>query len=135
MGMGSSGGGGRFGRAQLSEINVTPLVDVMLVLLIIFMVTAPMTKTGIDLDLPKTKKVKAITQKISPLEISISKNQKIYIGKKNIKLSDLKKYITKKTKSAKIEADKKAPYGIVATVLSKVKNLGISEISLITEEN
>jgi len=135
MGMSSGGGGGRFGRSALSEINVTPLVDVMLVLLIIFMVTAPMTKTGIDLDLPKTKKVKAIKQKISPLEISISKNQGVYIGKKKVKLSELSKYITKKTKSAKIEADERAPYGVVAKVLSKVKNLGINEISLITEEN
>ncbi len=135
MGMGSSGGGGKFGRASISEINVTPLVDVMLVLLIIFMVTAPMTKTGIELDLPKTKKVKAIKQKISPLEISISKKQGIYIGKKKVKLSELNKYISKKTKSAKIEADKQAPYGVVASVLAKVKNLGINEISLITEEN
>lgn len=133
MGMGSSQNG-KFGRTSLSEINVTPLVDVMLVLLIIFMVTAPMTKTGIDVALPETKKTNSIQEKAQPLEVSITKSQKIYIGKKSIKLDDLKKYVSKKTKGARIEADRRAPYGIVAKVLSEIKNLGVNNISLITEE-
>jgi len=130
MGM---GGGKKFGRASMSEINVTPLVDVMLVLLIIFMVTAPMTKTGITVALPKTQKTNTVLSK-KPLDITINSRNEIFISKKKIQLSKLDDYITKKFKSARLEADKGARYGTVAKVLSKIKNKGIVDISLVTEE-
>ena len=130
MGM-SSGGGGR--RQSMSEINVTPLVDVMLVLLIIFMVTAPMTKTGVVVELPETKKTDAVEVK-KPLDIVINSKNQIFIGKKKVKLSNLENFIGKKNKSARVEADKRARYGTVAQVLSVIKNKGITDIALVTEE-
>ena len=127
----SSGGGGR--RQSMSEINVTPLVDVMLVLLIIFMVTAPMTKTGVVVELPETKKTDAVEVK-KPLDIVINSKNQIFIGKKKVKLSNLESMIGKRNKSARVEADKQAQYGTVAKVLSVIKNKGITDIALITEE-
>ena len=129
MGM-NSGGGGR--RQSMSEINVTPLVDVMLVLLIIFMVTAPMTKTGVVVELPETKKTDIVEVK-KPLDIVINSKNQIFIKKKRIKLSELESFV-RKSKSARVEADKQARYGIVAQVLSVIKNKGITDIALITEE-
>ena len=130
MGM-SSGGGGR--RQSMSEINVTPLVDVMLVLLIIFMVTAPMAKTGVVVELPETKKTDAVEVK-KPLDVVINSKNQIFIGKKRVKLSELESQIGERNKSARVEADKQARYGIVAQVLSVIKNKGITDIALITEE-
>ena len=130
MGM-SSDDRGR--RQSMSEINVTPLVDVMLVLLIIFMVTAPMTKTGVVVELPETKKTDAIEVK-KPLDVVINSKNQIFIGKKRVKLTDLGSFIGKKNKSARVEADKQARYGTVAQVLSVIKNRGITDIALITEE-
>lgn len=130
MGMGS-GGSGR--RQSMSEINVTPLVDVMLVLLIIFMVTAPMAKTGVVVELPKTKKTDSVEVK-RPLDIVINGKNQIFIGKKKVKLSSLENFIGKKNQSARVEADKQARYGTVARVLSIIKNKGITDIALITEE-
>lgn len=123
----------KYGRASISEINVTPLVDVMLVLLIIFMVTAPMTKTGINVALPKTQKTDSV-QKLKPLEVSINAKNQIFIGKKRVYLSNFEQFISKKNKSARLEADEKANYGVVAKVLSKIKNKGISDIALVTQE-
>ncbi len=130
MGM---GGPKKFGRASMSEINVTPLVDVMLVLLIIFMVTAPMTKTGITVALPKTQKTNSI-ESAKPLDVVINRKNEIFIGKKKVSLKNFEKHISSKNKSARLEADERANYGTVAKVLSKIKNQGISDISLVTEE-
>ncbi len=130
MGM-SSGGGGR--RQTMSEINVTPLVDVMLVLLIIFMVTAPMAKTGVVVELPETKRTDAVEVK-KPVDIVINSQNQIFVGKKKIKLSDLRAMVKDNNKSARVEADKQARYGTVAQVLSVIKNSGITDIALITEE-
>jgi len=130
MGM---GGGKKFGRASMSEINVTPLVDVMLVLLIIFMVTAPMTKTGITVALPETQKTNTVMSN-KPLDITINSRNEIFVSKKKINLNSLEDSIGAKYKSVRLEADKSARYGIVAQVLSKVKNKGIVDISLVTEE-
>lgn len=130
MGM---GGPKKFGRASMSEINITPLVDVMLVLLIIFMVTAPMTKTGITVSLPKTQQTNSIAS-AKPLDVVINKKNEIFIGKKKVSLKTFEKHMSKKNKSARLEADERASYGTVAKVLSKIKNYGISDISLVTEE-
>jgi biopolymer transport protein TolR len=130
MGM---GGGKKYGRASMSEINVTPLVDVMLVLLIIFMVTAPMTQTGITVALPKTQKTNTVLSK-KPLDITINSKNEIFISKKKVSLESFNDFITPKYKSVRLQADKSARYGVVAQVLSKVKNKGIVDISLVTEE-
>ncbi len=127
------GGPKKFGRTAMSEINVTPLVDVMLVLLIIFMVTAPMTKTGITVALPKTKKTNTV-ESLKSLDVVINNRNEIFIGKSKVTLANFSDRISSKNKSARLEVDKRVNYGIVAKVLSKIKNKGISNISLITEE-
>ncbi len=123
-------------RGLMAEINVTPLVDIMLVLLIIFMITAPMMTTGIELDLPKTKAGALKLEK--SLIISITAKGKIFINQHQIPLSRLSIWL----KEAKqrglpneitIKADRHCPYGIVAKVLSEVQAIGITNISLITE--
>lgn len=131
--MGMGGGSKKYGRASISEINVTPLVDVMLVLLIIFMVTAPMTKTGITVALPKTQKTNSV-ETLKPLEVTIKSNNEIYISNKKVSLVKFEDHISSKYKSARLEADRNARYGTVAKVLSKIKNKGIVDISLVTEE-
>lgn len=125
--------------ALLSEINVTPFVDVMLVLLIIFMVTAPMLKQGIDISLPQTKKTKAVKIEKNPFIIQIKKDQNIYIGDQAIPLKNLKEKLTalfehKTSKSVYLQADEKIPYGTVAQTLGEIKSSGISNVSLITVE-
>ena len=132
MGMNSGGSKGSR-RASMSEINVTPLVDVMLVLLIIFMVTAPMTKTGVVVELPETEKTDSV-EVSKPMDVVINNQNQIYVGEKQVALEDLGSLVTDSTKSARIEADERARYGIVAQVLSVIKNKGITDIALITEE-
>ena len=122
--------------ALLSEINVTPFVDVMLVLLIIFMVTAPMLKQGINISLPQTKAQGVKIQK-DPFILTIQKDQKIYIGDQSIPLKNLKDQLTalfehRPVKSVYLQADRKIPYGTVAQVLGEIKSSGISDVSLIT---
>ena len=122
--------------ALLSEINVTPFVDVMLVLLIIFMATAPMLHQGIEIELPKTKNTNSKISK-EPFILQIKKDQKVYIGSQSIlldqlkeKLSALKKY--KKFQTIYLQADKRVPYGVVAQTLGEIKASGINNVSLIT---
>ena len=121
-----------------SEINVTPLVDVMLVLLVIFMISAPLMFNGIQMDLPKTKKVNQINLKKSQIILSISKNQDLYIDKERILDNELLSVLTKVMKSKKtqnvfLRADKDVPYKRVAKTISKLKRGGVTSLSLITE--
>lgn len=122
--------------ALLSEINVTPFVDVMLVLLIIFMATAPMLHQGIGIELPKAENTNSKISK-EPFILQIKKDQKVYIGAQSIlldqlkeKLSALKKY--KKFQTIYLQADKRVPYGVVAQTLGEIKASGINNVSLIT---
>jgi len=122
--------------ALLSEINVTPFVDVMLVLLIIFMATAPMLHQGIGIELPVAKNTNSKITK-EPFILQIKKDEKIYIGTNSILLKELKEKLIalKKHKTIQviyIQADKRVPYGIVAKTLGEIKASGISQISLIT---
>ncbi len=121
----------------MSEINVTPLVDVMLVLLIIFMVTAPMMIEGIRVNLPKVK-AKYITRKQEPLIVTITKEKKIYIQRYVMDLEELDYKLRKIFKNRRdvqllIKADRSVPYGFFVKVISKIKKAGISRIGLITE--
>lgn len=121
-------------RSSIADINVTPLVDVMLVLLIIFMITAPLLKQGIDVNLPKAKgKSLEETEKIN---IIINKEGKIFLNDKIIHKDDLPGLLStyKETNAAVLlRADKDVPYGIVAEVMGEIKASGIEKIGMVTE--
>jgi len=129
---------GNEGRQDLiSDINVTPLVDVMLVLLIIFMVTAPMMTHGVKVDLPTTESKSMKTQE-DPLILSITKKRDIFIENYKVELGDLKGKLNKifanrAAKEILLQADKNVPYGFVMTVMSQVKEAGITKVGMITE--
>ena len=129
---------GNEGRQDLiSDINVTPLVDVMLVLLIIFMVTAPMMTHGVKVDLPTTES-KSIKTQEDPLILSITKKRDIFIENYKVELGDLKGKLNKifanrAAKEILLQADKNVPYGFVMSVMSQVKEAGITKVGMITE--
>ncbi len=123
-------------RGTLSEINVTPLVDVMLVLLIIFMVTAPLMEEGINVNLPRVIAA-PIESTEDSLVLTITGDEKIYIEKTELTLGNLAEKLiailkTKKNKEVYIRADSGAKYGFVMQVLSAVRTAGIEEVGLIT---
>lgn len=122
----------------IAEINVTPLVDVMLVLLIIFMVTAPLMLNGINLELPKTTESNSVTPQAKMVILSFSKEMKLFIGKEPVKFDSLSNELSKKLKKNDqdivfLRADKEIKYGSVAKLMSYLKSQGFSKISLITE--
>lgn len=134
MGMNTSGN--KSSKMAMSEINVTPFVDVMLVLLIIFMVTAPMMQQGIDVNLPKTSST-GIELNEKPFVVVITSDGKIKIADTVIQITDLKNKLQSifknlKNKQVYIQADKKVDYGIVAETMAEVRLAGIYNISLIT---
>ncbi|MBI3654261.1 MAG: biopolymer transporter ExbD [Acidobacteria bacterium] len=131
------------GRTQtsLAEINVTPLVDVMLVLLVIFMVTAPILQTGIDVNLPKTKETKVEQPKPRSVVISIDKDGNTYLSTqseaKPVKVNELPKLLQEKLgqsgeRKVYVRGDGETPYRIIAYVLDLAKQAG-AEVSLVTE--
>ncbi len=135
MGMGSSGGKGK-SRATLSEINVTPLVDVMLVLLIMFMVTTPLMQQGIEVDLPKTSS-SGVELNDEPFVLVIGPDQKMTVAKTKIAMNELRPKLkaifeNKKNKQVYIQADRKVDYGFVAEAMAEVRAAGIFNIGLIT---
>lgn len=133
--MGMSSGSSK-SRVALSEINVTPLVDVMLVLLIMFMVTAPLMQQGIEVDLPRTSS-SGVDLNDEPFVLIIESTGKIMAAKNPIELSTIKDKLkaifeTRKNKQIYIQADHKVDYGIVAEVMAEVRAAGIFNIGLIT---
>ena len=123
-------------RTTLSEINVTPLVDVMLVLLIIFMVTAPMMQQGIDIDLPETA-ASGIETSDKPFILAIKSNRKLYIGNETVAMKGLRKKLkaifkTRKNKQVYLKADKAVDYQTVAKALAEIRAAGIYNIGLVT---
>lgn len=123
-------------RTVLSEINVTPLVDVMLVLLIIFMVTAPMMQQGLDVELPQTAN-SGVSTTDEPFILVIKKDGTIRAGEAALKVKDLNKklaaiFSTRKNKQIYIQADKQVDYGTVAEVMGEIRAAGIFSIGLIT---
>ncbi|NOX20013.1 MAG: protein TolR [Nitrospirae bacterium] len=121
-------------RRVMSEINVTPFVDVMLVLLVIFMVTAPLMKQGLDVDLPKAKG-KALPAK-PRITVVVSKKHNIYLNDRKVSLKELKnklKAISKRNPEVYLKADRAVPYGVVVKVMAEIKDAGIEKVGLITE--
>lgn len=126
----------RNGRMVLSEINVTPFVDVMLVLLIIFMVTAPMMQQGLDVELPETANSGVATTD-EPFVLVIQKNRDIVVGDAKIPIGKLRERLkaifeTRKNKQVYLQADKQVEYGFVAEAMGEIRSAGIYQIGLIT---
>ena len=125
------------GKKLMAEINVTPLVDVMLVLLIIFMVTAPMMMEGVDVNLPQTK-TKSIKTQEDPLIVSVTKSGDVFLENHTVKLEDLGQKIEtvfkyRKEKEVLLRADKDIPYGFVVKVMAEVKRAGVAKLGMVTE--
>jgi biopolymer transport protein TolR len=121
----------------MSDINVTPFVDVMLVLLIIFMVTAPMMMQGVEVNLPQTTAKRIKTQE-DPLIITVNKKKEIFLETHRIKLDDLERktkkiFENRREKELLLKADKDVPYGFVIKVVSRVKKAGIDKLGMVTE--
>jgi biopolymer transport protein TolR len=121
----------------MSEINVTPLVDVMLVLLIIFMVTAPMMQQGIDVDLPQTT-AKPIPGQEERLIITINARREIFINQEKIDPLLLRRRLerssaAKLNKEVLLRADRSVPYGFVVQTMADIKNAGIEKLGMVTD--
>ncbi len=119
-------------RQALSEINVTPFVDVMLVLLVIFMVTAPLLQQGMDVNLPKTS-----GKEMTPSErivVTIKKDGSIYVDKSAVNMDGLKSMLSGKSgKDVFLKADRDVPYGLVVEVMGELKEIGIERLGMVTE--
>jgi biopolymer transport protein TolR len=129
--------GGRGRRGALSEINVTPLVDVMLVLLIVFMISAPLLTAGVPVELPKTE-AGSLQDQAEPLTLTIRANGQIFVKEDEIPFSNLAPRLREMagpntTKPIYVRADGKAPYAIVAQVMASLSTSGFSAINLITD--
>ena len=134
--MGMTGSSSSKSRVTISEINVTPLVDVMLVLLIIFMVTAPMMQQGIDVDLPQTAPG-GVQPNEDPFVLVISKDGHVTVGQATIPKEQLQTKLkaifqTRANKQIYIQADRHVDYGAVAEVMGEIRAAGITNIGLIT---
>jgi biopolymer transport protein TolR len=122
-------------QTSLSEINMVPFVDVVLVLLIIFMITAPILQSGIEVDVPKTKTVREITEQ--RLVITIDKAQRVYLGNESINIHDLGSRVHAQLKKPQdavfLRCDQTVPFGSFATVVDTLRQAGITNISIVTE--
>jgi biopolymer transport protein TolR len=123
-------------QASIADINITPLVDVVFVLLIIFMVTAPVLQSGIEVNVPKTRTVKEITEERTV--ISINKDQRVFLGNDPININEIKAKLRQKIRdpqhqSVFLRADQDVPFGAFATVMDAVKQAGITNVSIVTQ--
>jgi biopolymer transport protein ExbD/biopolymer transport protein TolR len=123
-------------QSSLAEINVVPLVDVVLVLLIIFMLTAPIIQSGIEINVPKTKTVRELTQE--RLVININREQKLFLGSEPININELAPKLKGKIKNPAqamiyLRADEEVPFGTIAKVMDRTKQAGVENISVVTQ--
>jgi biopolymer transport protein TolR len=123
-------------QVSLAEINVVPLVDVVLVLLIIFMLTAPIIQSGIEINVPKTKTVKELTQE--RILVSIDREQKLFLNDDPININELESRLKKRIKDPSLamiylRADEEVPFGTIAKVMDRAKIAGVENISVVTQ--
>ncbi len=118
-----------------SEINVTPFVDVVLVLLIIFMITAPMLDQGVEIDLPQTKEVEVLPNDVEHLVLTIQKNGKLFLDSYEVQLNELEErvniLVTEKSRALFIKADSNVPYGVVVDIMGRIKSAGIENLGIV----
>ena len=127
--------GGR-GHRAMSDINITPFVDVVLVLLIIFMITAPVLQSGIEVAVPQTRTVKEITEE--RLVITVDKAQKVYLGDEAININQIGDALRQRIRDPRgqavfLRADENVPFGAFAAVMDAVKQAGIENVSIVTQ--
>ena len=141
-GSGGSGGGrrrrGGRGKAIMGEINVTPFVDVMLVLLIIFMVAAPMMTVGVPIDLPETQ-AKALNSETQPITISVKNSGEVYLQETPIPVDEVAAKLeaiatTGYNERIFVRGDATAPYGVIADVMARIQGAGFKNIGLVTQQ-
>jgi biopolymer transport protein TolR len=128
---------GRGSGGSIAQINVTPLVDVMLVLLVIFMVTAPIIQQGVTVDLPKTRAAGLNSQE-DPLVVGLTKEGVVYLNDNPIALADLRAKLAaigqeSPDRALLLRADRSVPYGDVVGVIAAIKEAGISKLGMVTE--
>ncbi len=121
---------------SLSEINIVPFVDVVLVLLVIFMITAPILQSGIEVDLPKTKTVKEIAE--DRLVITIDRGQRVYLGNEPVNIHKIGELVHARMQNPQTDAvflrcDETVPFGSFATVVDELRQSGIQNVSVVTE--
>ena len=121
----------------MSQINVTPFVDVMLVLLVIFMITAPMMQQGMQVNLPKTE-AKAMNVKDEPIIVTVDKNGRAFLDKGEVPQGELKArltalFATKSKKEVFLKADRDVPYGDVIRTMAEIKGAGVERLGMLTE--
>jgi len=124
-------------QTTLADINITPLVDVVLVLLLIFMLTAPVLQSGVDVAIPKTRTVKQLTE--VRMVVTIDKDQNVFLQDKPVNVNQLPTLLRNATAGAKpaqriiyLRADERVPFGAFASVMDAVKQAGITNISIVT---
>ncbi len=123
-------------RTSLAEINITPLVDVVLVLLIIFMISVPVLQSGIEVAVPKTRTVKEITEQ--RMVVTIDREQRVYLNDQPVNIHDLGRRLRQPgsddaKKVIYLRADERVPFGAFASVMDAVKQAGITNISIVTQ--
>ena len=120
----------------LADINMVPFIDVVLVLLIIFMITAPILQSGIDVDVPKTKTVKELTE--ARMVVTIDRGQRVYLNDKPVNIHDVGKQVIAqshdpKTQAVYVRCDESVPFGSWATVVDALRQAGIQNVSVVTQ--
>jgi biopolymer transport protein TolR len=139
MAMQLGGGNGRKGRYRpMAEINVTPMVDVMLVLLVIFMITAPLMTSSVNVDLPKASAT-ALTPQKDPITVSVAADSKVYLGNDGMDLGDLVAKLQAASQSDPdrriyVRGDKTVPYGRMIEVMGTIKQGGFTKVALLVEQ-
>ncbi len=122
-------------QTALAEINITPLVDVVLVLLLIFMLTAPVLQSGVEVAIPKTRSVNQLTEE--RMVVTIDKEQNIFLQDKPVNVNDLtsrlKAGVTGAKRTVYVRADERVPFGAFASVMDAVKQAGVTNISIVTQ--
>ena len=123
-------------QTSLAEINITPLVDVVLVLLVIFMITAPVLQSGIEVSVPKTRTVKEITEQ--RLVVTIDRSQQVFLDDQPVNVHELAQKLRQRGADPAhqviyLRADEQVPFGTFATVMDAVKQSGISNVSIVTQ--